>query len=504
MVVFENGWFFEVRHVHNSTIKSVGVKHKKHITLIWPSNPGLVMAMPISLAYLTGNLDKKKYKVDVIDCVLNKIDHDQIVRRITRFKSQVVGISSWSINFNESLEIARVIKAKYPHLPVIMGGPHATCYPDSVMKHKEIDFMFRGEAELIFPLFLEELEKKTRRWSRIPGLTYRTKAGQIKGQAPYLTARLDDLRLPDYEAIRLDDYLKKGYRLISSQKRNVPLVTTRGCPYGCTYCSASLINGKAVRSHSIEYLMKQIRYLYDEKRIKSFSILDDNFTFDTNYAKEFCRSVIALGLKGAEFCTTNGIRMQRGDRELWDLMKRAGWKIIIIAPESGSKRVLRLMRKGLEPKIVPPIVDEIKAAGLRVTANFIIGFPGETRADLAKTTALIKKANIDFANIHFFQPLPGTPIFDELVRRGEISADFLPGSYEKGAARYITKSLKNFNFSRFYYKTVLYCLWRNPTYIYYFLKSYRLRPLFQRLISEFINMFRPPVRTNYAVQNLRR
>ena len=249
---------------------------------------------------------------------------------------------------------------------------------------------------------------------------------------------------------------------------------------------------------------KQIRYLYDEKRIKSFSILDDNFTFDTNYAKEFCRSVIALGLKGAEFCTTNGIRMQRGDRELWDLMKRAGWKIIIIAPESGSKRVLRLMRKGLEPKIVPPIVDEIKAAGLRVTANFIIGFPGETRADLAKTTALIKKANIDFANIHFFQPLPGTPIFDELVRRGEISADFLPGSYEKGAARYITKSLKNFNFSRFYYKTVLYCLWRNPTYIYYFLKSYRLRPLFQRLISEFINMFRPPVRTNYAVQNLRR
>ena len=466
-----------------------GQSRKKHITLIWPSNPGLVMAMPLSLAYLTGNLDKKKYKVDVIDCVLNKIDHDQIVRRITRFKSQVVGISSWSINFDESLEIARAIKAKYPHLPIVMGGPHVTCYPDSVMKHEEIDFIFRGEAELVFPLFLEELDKKKRRWSRVPGLTYRTTAGQIVRQNPYLTAKLDDLRLPDYEAIRLDDYLKKGYRLISSQKRNVPLVTTRGCPYGCTYCSASLINGKLVRSHSIDYLMKQIRCLYDKKGIKSFSILDDNFTFDTNYAKEFCRSVIALGLKGAEFCTTNGIRMQRGDRELWGLMKRAGWKIIIIAPESGSKRVLRLMKKGLEPRIVPPIVDEIKAAGLRVTANFIIGFPGETRADLAKTTALIKKANIDFANIHFFQPLPGTPIFDELVRKGEISADFLPGSYEKGAARYITKSLKNFNFSRFYYRTVIYCLWRNPAYIFYFLKNYSLKPLIRRLISEFFNMF---------------
>src|SRR3972149_3784245 len=97
-----------------------GQSRKKHITLIWPSNPGLVMAMPISLAYLTGNLDKKKYRVDIIDCVLDKIDHEEIVRRVSRFKSKVVGISSWSINFNESLEIAKAIKSKFPALPIIL------------------------------------------------------------------------------------------------------------------------------------------------------------------------------------------------------------------------------------------------------------------------------------------------------------------------------------------------------------------------------------------------
>lgn len=472
-------------------------RKRKRITFIWPSNPGLTMAMPISLAYIVGNLDPAKYKVDVIDCVLDKIDHRQIVRRIYRFKPAVVGISCWSTNFTESLVLAKMIKTKSPHLPVILGGPHATCYSDAVMKHPEFDFVFRGEAELVFSLFLEELGKKNPKWFKIPGLTYRTKVGKIKKQPIYLTPNLDDLKLPDYKAIKLDDYIEKGYRLISSHKRSVPLVTTRGCPYGCAYCSASMLNGKRVRKHSVEYLMKQIKYLYHKKGIRSFSILDDNFTFDTKYAKDFCRAVIKLGFKKVEFCTTNGIRMQRGDPDLWRLMKKAGWKIIIIAPESGSRRILKLMRKDLNPDIVMPIVKEIKAAGLRVTANFIIGFPGETKKDLAKTFALIKKANVDFANIHHFQPLPGTPIYDELVKKKEIVADFLPGSYEKSEAGYVTKSLKNFNFSKFYYKVVIFCLWRNPSYIYHFLRSYRLKSLIPRVISEFLNMLKFSVRANY-------
>ena len=196
------------------------------------------------------------------------------------------------------------------------------------------------------------------------------------------------------------------------------------------------------------YLIRFIHSLYDERGIRSFSILDDNFTFDTTYAKDFCRSIIKLGLKNVEFCTTNGIRMQRGDKELWSLMKKAGWKIIIIAPESGSIRVLRLMRKGLNPSVVPKIVSQIKKSGLHVTANFIIGFPGETVRDVDKTFALIRKANIDFANIHYFQPLPGTPIYDELVLKKEIPADFIPGNYEKGDAPYVTSTLRGFNFSR--------------------------------------------------------
>jgi anaerobic magnesium-protoporphyrin IX monomethyl ester cyclase len=456
------------------------------------------MAMPISLAYLIGNLDKTKYAVDVIDCVLDEYDTKKIIRRILHFKPDVVGFSSWSVNFPESLETVKAVKKAMPQTPIIMGGPHATCYPDSVLRHPEIDFIFRGEAELAFPVFLEELNEKNPKWSKVPGLIYRTKGGRVRKNPHSLIQDLDEIKYPDYDAIRLEDYLKKGYRLISSYKRNVPIITTRGCPYGCAYCSASIINGRVIRRHSLPYLIRFIHTLYDDKGIRSFSILDDNFTFDTTYAKDFCRSIIRLGLKKVEFCTTNGIRMQRGDKELWYLMKRAGWRIVIVAPESGSTRVLRLMRKGLSPRIVPKIVSQIKESGLRVTANFIIGFPGETPHDVDKTFALIKKANIDFANIHFFQPLPGTPIYDELVLRKEIPEDFIPGNYEKGNTPYITGSLNGFNFSRFYYKVVIYTLLRNPSYIYYFLKSYRLASMFPRLVTEFMHMFTPITKKSTA------
>ena len=472
---------------------------KTRLTLIWPGNSGIAMAMPISLAYLIGNLDTAKYLVDVIDCVLDEYDVEKIVRKVSRFKPDVVGFSCWSVNFPESLKIVEAIKKRFPRTPIIMGGPHATCYPDSVLKHPEVDFVFRGEAELSFPVFLEGLGEKRPKWSKIPGLIYRTKNGRVKRNPHSLIANLDGIKYPDFDAIRLEDYLKKGYRLISSYRRNVPLITTRGCPYGCAYCSASLINGHIIRRHSLPYLIRFIHSLYDERGIRSFSILDDNFTFDTTYAKDFCRSIIKLGLKNVEFCTTNGIRMQRGDRELWSLMKKAGWKIIIIAPESGSIRVLRLMRKGLNPSVVPKIVSQIKKSGLHVTANFIIGFPGETVRDIDKTFELIRKANIDFANIHYFQPLPGTPIYDELVLKKEIPADFIPGNYEKGDAPYVTSTLRGFNFSRFYYKVVVFTLLRNPSYIYHFLRSYRLASILPRLMAEFVHMFTPPSEKRAAV-----
>ena len=257
------------------------------------------------------------------------------------------------------------------------------------------------------------------------------------------------IKFPDYDSIRLEYYTRHGYRWNCPPKINAPIWVTRGCPYRCGFCAAPDLNGKPVRSHSIPYMMEWIKYLYFQRGVRWVNILDDNFTFHKKYAKEFCRAVIDLNLKGLRFGTPNGIRMERGDKELWELMKQAGWKMLLIAPESGSEKTIKRMDKDLDLKIVPRVVKEIREAGLKVQGFLILGYPGESEEDLLATRELILTCNFNFVFMASFQPLPGTPIYKELVANKELIDGVLPHHYSDGTRVYMPDTLKEFNFPKF-------------------------------------------------------
>ncbi|MEE2828000.1 MAG: radical SAM protein, partial [Myxococcota bacterium] len=206
--------------------------------------------------------------------------------------------------------------------------------------------------------------------------------------------------------------------------------------------------------------------LYD-LGVRWFNIIDDNFTYDVPWAKDFCRAVIELNLPGVGFGTPNGIRMQRGDPELWSLMKRAGWEHLIVAPESGSTHTLERMKKDLELGVVAPIVREIQEAGLKCQAFFIVGYPGETETDLQESFALIRECRFNFVFLANFQPLPGTPIYDELVASGEIEDGLIPYNFSDAVRVYTPAELSDFNFSRFILKTHLMMAVSNPSNLPY-------------------------------------
>ena len=435
------------------------------VALIWPNNIEGHNTLPMGLGYLKSNADNSKHDIRIFDCYLLKLSADSpgLKQIIKEFDPHVVGVSCWTAQAFEALRILRSVKSVNEDIVTLIGGVHASAYPVKTVKHKEVDFLFQGEAELSFPIFLEELEKKTPDWSRVKGLAYETPSGEIIQNTSEQEEDLDKIKYPDYDAINWEAYTKEWHSKSSipfcRAERLAPIWITRGCPYTCQYCTAPIANGKTIRTPSVEYVVNWVKYLYHEKKIRHINILDDNFTFDVKYAKTVCRAIIAENLKGLKFETIVGIRQERTDPELFDLMKQAGWEIIIIAPESGSLRTLEKMKKKMDPETIPAKVEQIKNAGLKAVGYFIVGYPGETEKDLVDTKKLILKSRFNFVFLFSFRPLPGTPIYDELITSGELSEDSLEEntSLSTGSSErvYTTKTLKHFNLPRFVIKTYL-------------------------------------------------
>jgi len=455
------------------------------ILLIFPKGFNIEYTIPFQLGYLKSNL-KEEEDVRLLDCSLNNIDSDsdRLIDFIKEFKPDLVGITCWASTAEQAIDIFRNIKKIDENIITVIGGIYFNTRP---ILNKNIDYGFRGESEFSFPEFVEELKKTKPDFSNINGLVYR-KNGEILRNKVDFEHNLDKIKIPDYDFINLDEYLKRGYRVGSLHKLNAPILATRGCPYKCKFCSASILNGAAVRKHSVDYLVNWVKHL-KEKGIKHINIMDDNFTFDVNYAKEFCKRIINLNLE-LTFGTPNGIRIDRCDKELIILMKRAGWKNLVVAPESGSERMLKRMGKILDLDDVVRKVRMIQENGLKVHGFFMIGYPEETVEDLKKTIKFIRKCRFDFFFIGNFHPLPGTEIYQELVEKGEVSPDFVPTlCFADGGVQYKTKSLMNVNFPFLRMKEYLYFILSNPHRLFYIFRLFNPALVSKRIIVNFLNIF---------------
>ncbi len=450
------------------------------VALVWPYGSDYTYALPLGIAFLVANCKLPGLEIRVFDGTLHEADAESTpyVSFLREFQPDIVGVSCWSRTYLETLRCLRTVRRVLPACVTLVGGIHPTAYWRKVVAQPEIDYILMGEAESSFPGFLQNFHDLKSRHAT-PGLVYRS-GGGVVANPPVFSDDLDALALPDYQAIDLPAYFRKGYRYFSQTRYNAPIWLTRGCPYHCSFCTAPQINGHRIRKHSVAYGIRWIDMLYRSFGVRHVNIIDDNFTFDMEYAKEFCRQLIAQRYAGLTIYAANGIRAQRTDRELFDLMKQAGWKQVTVAPESGSPRVLALMRKTVEPDFWPDKVREIQRAGLAVHGLFLIGYPGETRDDLVLTARLARQCRFNSLTFQYFQPLPGTPIYDELVAAGEIADVLLPNS-TTGARVYVTPALADFNFSLFALRLYLFNFLVHPYGTLHEILSYNPRLIFFRL-----------------------
>jgi radical SAM superfamily enzyme YgiQ (UPF0313 family) len=319
--------------------------------------------------------------------------------------SDLVCISTLTATAPRAYDIAK--KARAQGIPVVMGGTHPSFMPEEALLHS--DFVIKGEGERALPKLIESLRKGSPSLKSIEGLSYRERDGLIVHNPPgaYLgESELDSLPWPDFS-------------LVHGWKSNIiyPLSTSRGCPFECRFCSVIKMFGRKYRSKSLEKTMEELRYVNGISKATRFFV-DDNFTANKARSKELFRAMIAEGLTGTWAAQVRAD--VAADPELLRLMADAGCHTLYIGFESINPKTLAEFNKkqGLEDII--KCVRAVKENGLHIHGMFVLGSDADDLDTIQKTVDFAINMGIDTAQFMALTPLPGTPLFAEMLEKGRL------------------------------------------------------------------------------------
>lgn len=381
------------------------------------------------LGYLAGALIQAGYhEVDIYD---GAVETESLDARLTREPFHLVGISSPTPLIEAAWEYARIAKA---HGSVtLLGGPHPTLLPEESLEHPEVDFVARGEGEVTIVEFVRTLAAVgiapkgkggiNKSFNEIKGISYRDASGKIvHNPSRPLATDLDAIPFPAYHLFKIERYtnLQPLTDGLDRHARSYTIVTSRGCPYQCTYCSKP-ITGSTWRARSVDNVLAEWKMLVEELGATEIGITDDIWNLDLKRAKELCRGLIESGLNRVPWITIHGMKVNHTDAELFRLMKQAGCKRVGFGVESGDEEILkRVVKKAQTPAQVRAAFRNARAAGLETMGFFIYGMPGENAETMDKTTRLALELDPDLANFMIATPYPGTELWNLVQREGKL------------------------------------------------------------------------------------
>jgi radical SAM superfamily enzyme YgiQ (UPF0313 family) len=339
----------------------------------------------------------------------------EIEEKIKDSRADVFGISSSFTPYHgEALEIARIIKEWDPNKMVVMGGAHGSCDPEGTLQSPFVDYVVLGEGDVRFPSLLEKTEKKRKgNLKEIDGIGYR-EDGEIKiNPLQTFIKDLDLLPRPARELLDLDRY-RMG------KKRSTMIITSRGCPHRCAYCSAHLVMGTFFRMREPDAILEEMIECQEQYDIQAFDIEDDNFTFDQERAKRLMGLMIQnFGEGKLELSAMNGVSFASLDRELLQLMRRAGFRTINLSYVSTDPSTKERMGRPKTKTEFDKILKEAEQAGLHVIAYAILGIPGQTIEEMVDTLIYLMGKKV-LIGPSVYYPTPNTPLFEWCKEEGII------------------------------------------------------------------------------------
>lgn len=362
----------------------------------------------LGIMYLSSILLCQGYEVRVFDENLE----ENIKSQIVDFSPHLFGVTSVTASINSAASFTEKIKAEIPHLICIVGGPHAFALPEeTATKYNVFDYVFVGEAERTLPKFCRSyfIEKDYSSAHQLPGLVFLNKDGTITNNrlSSFLSdSEIEEIPFPAWHLLNLEKIFKSAtHGLFSRGKRIMPVMTSRGCPNYCAFCCR--VMGFAFRKDSVDKILAEILWLYEEFKIDEVYFEDDTFTQDKKRAMAILDGIIQLKLP-IYIKFANGLRADKVDHELLTKMKESGVYWVGFGIESGSPETLEMMKKELDLSIAKKNVLLAKSLGFKVGSNCIIGFPGETKKNVQESIKYFLTLDLDSFAVVSCVPFPGT------------------------------------------------------------------------------------------------
>ena len=372
-----------------------------------------VIAPPLGIEYMAGVLQENNIDVEILDASAEDMDFKDVEKELLKRKPDLVALTALTPTIGRALETAQVVKETLPDSIVVMGGYHPTFNFIETLEDENVDIVIRGEGEYIMLNLVQALENQSSLHD-VKGIVFEDKNSKeivVNPEAP-LIQDLDELPFPALNLLPM-----KKYRLLDMDTHMTTMITTRGCPMQCSFCSSAAMHGKKIRERSVENIVDEIEYLKTNYDIDTIAFMDDTFTLKKRKVMAICDEILKRNIEIMWGCTS---RVDTLDEKLLKKMKEAGCITIFIGVESADQQQLDNMCKNTT---IAKIENAFKIAHklkIRTIASVALGMPGDTKEIMNKTVKFVHKLKPNYAIYSLATPYPGTRFYKEAFEKNLI------------------------------------------------------------------------------------
>lgn len=372
-----------------------------------------VIAPPLGIAYMAGVLQENNIDVEILDASAEDMDFKDVEKELLKRKPDLVALTALTPTIGRALETAQVVKETLPDSIVVMGGYHPTFNFIETLEDENVDIVIRGEGEYIMLNLVQALENQSSLHD-VKGIVFEDKNSKeivVNPEAP-LIQDLDELPFPALNLLPMEKY-----RLLDMDTHMTTMITTRGCPMQCSFCSSAAMHGKKIRERSVENIVDEIEYLKTNYDIDTIAFMDDTFTLKKRKVMAICDEILKRNIEIMWGCTS---RVDTLDEKLLKKMKEASCITIFIGVESADQQQLDNMCKNTT---IAKIENAFKIAHklkIRTIASVALGMPGDTKEIMNKTVKFVHKLKPNYAIYSLATPYPGTRFYKEAFEKNLI------------------------------------------------------------------------------------